>query len=74
MEIIRSSSRKAAADEKRSTPQPRLRKEKFEFHVGKSKVTARSGECRIVDNVDYAQMPKDQLERAIRAFQKVLKE
>ena len=63
-----------AIDGKRAAPQPRLRKEKFEFHVGKTKVTARSGECRIVDNVDYAQLPKDQLERAIQAFQKVLKE
>lgn len=48
-------------------------KQKFEFHVGKTKVTARHGECRIVSDVDYAAVPKDQLERAIKAFEDALK-
>jgi ParB family chromosome partitioning protein len=48
-------------------------KQKFEFHVGKTKVTARHGECRIVSGVDYAAVPKDQLERAIKAFEDALK-
>jgi ParB family transcriptional regulator, chromosome partitioning protein len=43
-------------------------KEKFEFHVGDMKVTARNGECRIVSNDDFASIPKEQLEQAIRAF------
>lgn len=49
-------------------------KEKFEFHVGELKVTARNGECRIVGRVDFAGVPKDQLERAIRAFNAALDE
>ncbi len=63
-----------APDNKKVKTLPRAHKEKFEFHVGKTKVTARSGECRIVDKVDYAQLPKDRLERAIRAFQNALKD
>jgi len=63
-----------AADGQKVKAQPRVPKEKFEFHVGKTKVTARSGECRIVDGVDYAQLPKDQLEKAICAFKDALKD
>lgn len=47
-------------------------REKFEFHVGSTKVTARSGECRIVDKRDYTQLPKGRLEQAILAFQRAL--
>lgn len=56
-------------------PQPskaRTTKQKFEFHVGKTKVTARQGECRIVSDVDYASVSKMELERAIKAFEEVL--
>ncbi|KNG92170.1 ParB/RepB/Spo0J family partition protein [Pseudaestuariivita atlantica] len=49
-------------------------REKFEFHVGEMKVTARQGECRIVARADFASLPRDQLERAIKAFQDVLDE
>lgn len=48
-------------------------KQKFEFHLGETKVTARQGECRIVSGVDYAAVPKAQLERAIKAFEAALK-
>lgn len=47
-------------------------KQKFEFHVGETKITARQGECRIVSGVDYAAVPKAQLEQAIRAFEEAL--
>lgn len=45
---------------------------KFEFFVGETKVTARSGECRIVSGQDYATISKERLERAIRAFERAL--
>ena len=47
-------------------------KQKFEFHVGETKVTARQGECRLVSGVDYASVPRARLEQAIKAFQDVL--
>lgn len=47
-------------------------KQKFEFFVGKTKVTARQGECRLVSEYDFATMPKKQLEDAVRAFEEVL--
>ncbi len=47
-------------------------KQKFEFFVGKTKVTARQGECRIVSEHDFATMPKKQLEAAVRAFEEAL--
>ncbi|SFS22318.1 ParB/RepB/Spo0J family partition protein [Yoonia litorea] len=50
------------------------RKEKREFHVGDMKVTARKGECRIVADEDFASLPKAQLERAVDAFQRALRE
>jgi ParB family chromosome partitioning protein len=51
---------------------PRERKEKYEFHVGDTKVTARSGECRIVSHRDFTDMPRDRLEQAVRAFEAAL--
>jgi ParB family chromosome partitioning protein len=48
-------------------------KQKFEFHVGDTKITARQGECRIMSGVDYAAVPKAQLEQAIRAFEEALR-
>jgi len=50
----------------------RAPKQKFEFHVGETKVTARLGECRILSSADYASVPKAKLEEAIRAFEAVL--
>lgn len=47
-------------------------KQKFEFFVGQTKVTARKGECRLVSEHDFATMPKKQLEEAVRAFEDVL--
>ena len=49
-------------------------KEKREFHVGDMKVTARKGECRIVGDDDFASLPKAQLEHAVEAFQRALRE
>lgn len=47
-------------------------KEKFEFHVDGLKVTARQGECRIVGEADFASLPREQLEKAVRAFREAL--
>ncbi len=55
-------------------PKPAERKEKREFHVGDMKVTARKGECRIVCDDDFAGLPKAQLEHAVEAFQRALRE
>ncbi|MBM7070404.1 ParB N-terminal domain-containing protein [Actibacterium sp. 188UL27-1] len=48
-------------------------KQKFEFFVGATKVTARNGECRIVSESDYATVPKERLEEAVKAFEAALK-
>ncbi|WP_298262163.1 ParB N-terminal domain-containing protein [uncultured Litoreibacter sp.] len=55
-------------------PSVKAPKQKFEFHVGQTKVTARQGECRIVSKQDYASIPKAQLQRAIKAFEDALAE
>lgn len=47
-------------------------RQKFEFYVGKTKVTAREGECRIVSDRDFATIPKTALERAVAAFEAAL--
>lgn len=47
-------------------------RQKFEFYVGKTKVTAREGECRIVSDRDFATIPKSALERAVAAFEAAL--
>ena len=66
-----------ASLEKPSAPRSKARsaktQEKFEFRVGGLKVTARKGECRIVGKDDFASIPKDRLERAIKAFEAALK-
>lgn len=66
--FLRSGQKSAAAKA------PRERREKYEFHVGATKVTARSGECRIVSKRDFADVPRDRLEQAIRAFEAALDE
>lgn len=48
-------------------------REKFEFHVGKTKVTARKGECRIVSKTDFTSVSKERLAEAIEAFEFALK-
>ena len=57
----------------RAAPSKSEPKQKFEFFVGQTKVTARQGECRLVSEHDFATMPKKQLEDAVRAFEDVLK-
>lgn len=47
-------------------------KQKFEFHVGKTKVTLRSGECRSVSDRDFAAVPKDLPDEAVEAFEAAL--
>lgn len=56
------------------TPKRVEKKEKFEFRVGASKVTARRGECRIVSGKDFTSVPRDRLERAILAFEAALED
>lgn len=50
----------------------RAERQKFEFHVGDSKVTARKGEFRIKAAVDFASVERKVLERAVRAFHAAL--
>lgn len=52
----------------------RLARQKFEFHVGESKVTARSGEFRIKAGIDFTSVERKVLERAVRAFHAALSE
>ncbi len=61
---------KKAAKTKQPAKPPR---QKFEFFVGKTKVTARDGELRLVSKDDFANLPKGQLERAVKAFEDALK-
>lgn len=56
-----------------TAPKAQPRKQKFEFFVGKTKVTARQGECRLVSDQDFATLPKARLEEAVKAFEEVLK-
>ena len=53
---------------------PRERREKYEFHVDGTKVTARRGECRLVSQADFAHVSRERLAEAVRAFQRVLQE
>ena len=61
---------------KAGTPTPNVvanaAREKFEFHVGATKVTARQGECRIVSRVDFTEVSKERLAKAIKAFERAL--
>jgi len=69
-EVLKSFSGGVAATAPAASRPP---KQKFEFFVGETKVTARQGECRIVSSVDYASVPKAQLQSAIRAFEDALR-
>lgn len=62
-------SRREDAPTSASAPMP-----KVEFHVGATKVTARGTECRILSETNFAEVPRDHLERAIKAFEAELKE
>ena len=53
-------------------PAPREKSEKYEFHVGRTKVTARKGECRILSETDFSSIDRKRLQRAIEAFDAVL--
>ncbi len=48
-------------------------RQKFEFFVEKTKVTARHGELRIVSDKDFAGIGKERLEEAVRAFEAALR-
>jgi len=48
-------------------------REKFEFFVGDTKVTARDGEVRLVSEKDFATIPKARLQKAVEAFEAALK-
>ncbi|MFK7752417.1 MAG: ParB/RepB/Spo0J family partition protein [Sedimentitalea sp.] len=47
--------------------------EVLEFYVGKTKVTARRGECRMSNKTDFTEVPKSQLQEAVKAFEAALK-
>lgn len=47
---------------------------KYEFHVGASKITARKGECRILSSQDFSSIDRSKLQRAVEAFEAVLRE
>ena len=57
-----------------AAPARREKSEKYEFHVGRSKVTARKGECRILSETDFSSVGREKLQRAIEAFEAVLRE
>ena len=56
-----------------ASPAKATRKEKRAFHTGSMKVIARNGECRIVTGLDFTDVPKETLEAAVAAFEKVLR-
>lgn len=49
-------------------------RQKYEFHVGTAKVTARKGEFRIKDSTDFTDIPRERLEKAVAAFRRALSE
>ncbi|WP_308418332.1 ParB/RepB/Spo0J family partition protein [Palleronia aestuarii] len=60
---------------KRSTTpdRPAASRPKLEFHLGATKVTARQGECRIVSQDNFAEISRERLERAVKAFERELR-
>ncbi len=66
--------RDALAAPRQQPVAPASARQKFEFRVGDSKVTARDGEVRIKAGVDYAAVDRRALERAVRAFHAALAE
>ncbi len=63
----------AAAKAEGAANSARSPKPKLEFHIGGLKVTARQGECRILSGDNYTEIPRDRLERAIKAFEAELR-
>ncbi len=59
------------ADKPEATKTPQAAKSdgKFSFRLGDTRVTARNGEVRIVMDVNFADIPRETLEDAIRAFE-----
>lgn len=51
---------------------PEVAGEKFEFRVGSFRVVARKGEVRIVGREDFSSVPREKLERAVKAFEMAL--
>ena len=68
-EFVEAGRRDAAgpAAPRSDAPRPKL-----EFHIGATKVVARAGECRIVSKTDFAEVPRERLEKAIEAFEAAL--
>lgn len=67
--------RRFADGETRVAVAPKSQKSvKYEFHVGKSKVTARKGECRILSEVDFSSVDRAKLQRAVEAFEAALEQ
>ncbi|APX25851.1 MAG: chromosome partitioning protein ParB [Rhodobacteraceae bacterium] len=61
--------------ERPASQKPRREKSvKYEFHVGRSKVTARKGECRILSETDFSSVDRARMQRAIEAFEAVIDE
>ena len=68
---LRAALTEAPTEEK---PAPARYRQKFEFHVGESKITARKGEFRIKDQTDFTEVPRERLEVAVAAFHKALRD
>lgn len=47
---------------------------KYEFRLGDLKVTARKGELRVKADIDYSEVPRDRLEKAIDALRRALRD
>jgi len=73
-EILRRFVESPAPDIAREKPEARQKSVKYEFHVGATKITARKGECRILSETDFSSVDRRRLQRAIEAFEAVLRE
>ena len=51
-----------------TAPRPVKRDSKVTFRVNDVKVVARKGECRIVMDTDFTEIPRDKLEEALIGF------
>ncbi|SFJ83032.1 ParB/RepB/Spo0J family partition protein [Jannaschia pohangensis] len=68
MGFVQTAKKGAGDTAKERAPRPKL-----EFHIGATKITARNGECRIVSETDFAEVPRERLEQAIKAFEAELR-
>jgi ParB family chromosome partitioning protein len=55
-----------------SQPERADTRQKYEFHIGSAKITARRGEFRIKDDTDFTDISRDRLEAAVEAFKAAL--